>query len=310
VIARLPRMLVFGRNGQVGSELVRVLQGRRWDLRALDRHDCDLTVAGAATNAIRQFKPEVIINAAAYTAVDRAESERGIAERINAEAVAEMALEAKASAAMLIHYSTDYVFDGVSARPWTEDDPTNPVNAYGHSKLHGEEAIRKSGVKAFIFRTSWVYGAHGSNFVATMLKLGAEREELSVVSDQCGAPTSARELAQVAIHAIARVSREDGSLDEDRVAESAGLYHASAAGQTTWSGFAEKIFAEAQSLGVTLKVKSVRKITSEQWPTPAQRPKYSVLNNDRLRTQLAFKMPLWSQPLRDVVRDIASAKRP
>jgi dTDP-4-dehydrorhamnose reductase len=283
------KILVAGKNGQVGYELERSLQGLG-EVIAVDRARMDLADLDQVRSVIRQTKPSLIINAAAYTQVDKAESEPELAMRINGEAPGVMAEEAKRIGASLVHYSTDYVFDGTKATPYTEDDVPNPINVYGHTKLAGEKAVQAAGIPYLILRTSWVYGTRGKNFLLTMLKLAKERPEVRIVADQHGAPTWCRTIAEITSHIVARSSQQEGA----QVSWNApsGIYHLTAGGQTTWAGFAEAIFANAglQNLHVT-------PIRSADYASPARRPLNSVMSNDRLRQTFAYP-PEWQHALR------------
>ena len=281
----------MGSNGQLGRELGRSFAGSGAVLAA-DRARCDLADSAALRALIRGASPAIILNAAAYTAVDRAESEREPAYAINATAPGIMAEEARRSDALLVHYSTDYVFDGGKAGPWTEDDPTGPLNVYGASKLAGEQAIGAAGGKHLIFRTSWVYAPHGKNFLFTMLRLGAEREKLAIVDDQIGAPTTAIELAEATRQVVEGIfAGRFGAAAQWR-----GVYHMTCAGQTSWCGFARAIFARAAArLGG--KTPELIPIRSEDYPTPARRPHNSVLANDRLAERFGVRLAPWEQAL-------------
>jgi len=267
------KILLTGKNGQVGWELAQSL-APLGEVMACDRSALDLANPDRITAVIRDTRPDIIVNAAAYTAVDKAESEPDLAHAINAEAPRVLAGEAKKLGALLVHYSTDYVFDGNKAGAYTEEDTPNPVNVYGQSKLAGEIAIQSSGCRHLIFRTSWVYGPRGANFLLTMLRLGKEREELQVVDDQLGAPTSSRMIAEATTHTL----RKDSS---------GGLFHLAAAGRTSWCGFARKIFETAG-----LKTRVVP-IASAQYRTAAKRPINSALDCEKLRQTFGFTPPNW-----------------
>jgi dTDP-4-dehydrorhamnose reductase len=256
------------------------------ELTALGRADADFADPAAVAAAVRSHKPDVIVNAAAYTAVDKAESEAALAQSINAETPAALAREAATSGAWLLHYSTDYVFDGSGERPWRESDSTGPLSTYGRSKLAGEEAIRGSGCRHLILRTNWVYGARGGNFARTMLKLAQEREQLRVVADQFGAPTGADLLADLSAQLIPAV-RRDASL--------AGTYHAAADGETSWHGYAQHVLRVAQRLGAMLKVapEAIEALPTSAYPTPARRPLNSRLDTSRLRERFGLVLPDW-----------------
>ena len=291
------RILVLGKNGQVGRELQRSLAALG-DVLALDRAGADLSRPESLPDAVRQVHPDVIVNAAAYTAVDRAESERALAFRVNAESVDVLARCAAECGAMLVHYSTDYVFDGSGTRPWREDDPAGPLGAYGASKLAGEQAIAGSGCRHLILRTSWVYAARGHNFVRTMLRLASERDELRVVSGQFGAPTPAGLLADVTASAIARAAGDDASVS--------GTFHVCPRGETTWHGVATAALRAAEARGVTLRCPPERvvAISMSEFPTPARRPSNSRLCIERIERALDVVLPHWHDPLADVVAEI------
>lgn len=276
-------ILLTGKNGQVGWELARALLPLG-NVAAFDHAGLDLAVAAAVRRKLDEVRPDAIVNAAAYTAVDRAESEPELASAINAAAPALLAQEAARRGALLIHYSTDYVFDGAKAAPYVETDPTAPLGAYGRSKLAGEEGIRAAGCEHLIFRTSWVYGARGANFLRTILRLAAEREELRVVNDQIGAPTWARLIAEATAHALKQAMRErrDGAFRS-------GTYHLAAAGETSWHGFASAIVAGRGGL----RVKAVTPIATADYPLPAPRPANSRLDTAAFRARFDLVLPDW-----------------
>jgi dTDP-4-dehydrorhamnose reductase len=276
------RILVTGALGQVGWEAARVLADLG-EVIAMDRRDLDLEDADAIRNVLRQAAPQVIVNAAAYTAVDQAESERARAFAINARAPDVLAEEARALGALLIHYSTDYVFDGRKAEPYVETDPVGPINVYGESKLAGERAILDSGAAALILRTSWVYGRRGKNFLLTMQRLAREREELRVVADQRGVPNWA--------HRLALATRELLGLGVGRLAEQRGIYHLSAAGVASWYEFARAIIGEAER-------PSILPISTVEYPLPARRPSYGVLSGAHLHASFGLTLPDWRDDLR------------
>lgn len=289
------RALVTGVGGQVGAEVARELDGRA-EVVALDRAGLDLSRPAEIAQRIREAKPDVIVNAAAYTAVDRAEADEDAARAVNAVAPGVIAEEAKRAGALLVHFSTDYVFDGTGSRPYVETDATQPLSAYGRTKLEGERAVAESGCAHLILRTSWVYGARGRNFLLTMLRLAASQEELRVVDDQHGAPTASRELARavVGIFTGGDASRPIESRDLARAADASGLYHASAAGETTWFGFAQAIFAErARYPGNAFSPPRLVAIPTHEYPTPARRPAYSVLSNAKLERVLGVRLGDW-----------------
>jgi dTDP-4-dehydrorhamnose reductase len=279
------RILVLGRSGQVGAALTQSLQGLG-DLIALDRAQLDLTNPDAIRTTLRELQPQIVINAAAYTAVDAAESDQAMAFQINAVAPRVMAEESERLGAALIHYSTDYVFDGGKQGAWMEDDATAPLSVYGHSKLAGEQAITDVGGTHLILRTSWVYGLHGKNFLLTMLKLAESRDSLAIVDDQIGAPTWALTIAD-ATSAIIRDAGEPAQL-----AALSGIYHLCAGGHTSWFGFAQAIFSHAS----VQRKPQLRPITTAEYPTPAQRPHNSILNTDKFRRSFG-DLPTWDDAL-------------
>ena len=287
------KILLLGRNGQVGWELERSL-APLGEVTSLGRADLDLRDAARIREAVRAAGPDAIVNAAAYTAVDKAESERDAAFAVNAAAPGVLAEEARREGAFLVHYSTDYVFDGAKATPYVEDDATNPLNVYGASKLAGERAIAATGCRHLILRTSWVYGPRGSNFMLTMLRLARERAELRVVDDQVGAPTSSSAIARATASALARAIRSP---------ELAGLYHLAAAGETSWCGFARAIFQQA---GVATPVVPIR---TEEYPTPARRPRNSRLDCSRLRNALGVTLAPWQAGLAEAMAEHARLSR-
>lgn len=285
------RLLILGGAGQLGLELQRSFAGPH-PMVAADRIVADLAAPDQIRTIVRRVQPNVILNAAAFTAVDRAETEQALATSINARAPRILAEEARALDALLVHYSTDYVFDGAKPGPWTEDDAPHPLNAYGAGKLAGEEAVRQSGCKHLIFRTSWVYGPYGKNFLLTMLRLGGERDRLTVVDDQIGGPTTSLELAR-ATKAIV-----DGVLEGRYGAaeEWSGLYHMTCAGSVSWCGFAQAIFDRAGKL-LQGRRPEVVPIPSSDYPTPARRPQNSVLSNARLHQRFGVALAPWEQAL-------------
>ncbi|MBD8496259.1 dTDP-4-dehydrorhamnose reductase [Pseudomonas syringae] len=289
------KILLLGKNGQVGWELQRAL-APLGDVIALDRQGADglcgdLADLEGLAATVRQVAPDVIINAAAYTAVDKAETETELADVINGQAPGVLAREAAALGAWLVHYSTDYVFDGSGEQRWEVGAPTGPLSSYGRSKLAGEQAIAASGAKAVVLRTSWVYAARGHNFAKTMLRLAKERDTLNVVADQFGAPTGAELIADVTTHILRQV------FTAQNAAALAGVYHLAAAGETSWHGFARFVLEHAERNGVVLKVApdQVGAISTEQYPVPAPRPRNSRLALGKLETTFQLKMPLWQQ---------------
>jgi dTDP-4-dehydrorhamnose reductase len=283
------KILLLGKNGQVGWELQRSLAplGEVLALDSKSTEYCgDLTDLAGLVATVRAYAPDVIVNAAAYTAVDKAESEPEQAQRVNAEAVAVLAHEAQQLGAWLVHYSTDYVFDGSGTQPWQETDTVGPLSVYGASKLAGEQAIQASGCKQLIFRTSWVYAARGNNFAKTMLRLAQERDSLSVIVDQFGAPTSAELLADVTAHAL-RSAMAAPALG--------GLYHLAASGETSWHSYARFVLEQAEVAGKLLKVApaQITAIASSAYPTAAKRPLNSRLNTRKLQNAFALHLPDW-----------------
>ncbi len=278
------RLLLLGANGQVGWELQRSLAPLGEVIVPAQR--ADFTQPVALTALVRALKPDVIANAAAYTAVDKAESDAEAARAVNATAAAVLAREAATLGAWLLHYSTDYVFDGSGSAARSEDAPTGPVNIYGRTKLEGEQLIRASGCRHLILRTSWVYGTRGGNFAKTMLTLAAERDALAVIDDQHGAPTGADLLADVSAHALRRAIAEPAL---------AGTYHCAAAGETTWHGYARTVIERARAAGRPVKVApdAVRAVPTSGYPTPAARPLNSRLDCARLRQAFGLHLPPW-----------------
>lgn len=298
------RVLLFGSRGQAGTELQRSFGG--WaEIIACDRKRVDLADEKAVRRLIQETSPDVILNAAAYTAVDKAESEAEMAMAINADAPRAMAEEGARRNALLVHYSTDYVFDGAKEGAWTESDAPHPLNAYGTSKLAGEQAIRNSGGSHLIFRTSWVYGPHGSNFLFTMLRLGKERDQIRVVDDQTGAPTSSIAIAD-ATRTIVQGALE-GRFGDAK--EWAGLYHMTCGDSVTWRGFAQAIFERAESL-LEGRTPEAIPIPSSEYPTPARRPRNSVLNCEKLHSHFGVALPAWQTALNAVLQALAARQIP
>jgi dTDP-4-dehydrorhamnose reductase len=287
----IPRILLIGDSGQVGWELKRSL-ATLGELIAVGRntspHRIDLVDPGSLRRTIGELRPNWIINAAAYTAVDKAEEEEDKVLLVNGKAPGVMAELAKEFNAVLIHYSTDYVFDGKTSTPYREEDLTNPLNAYGRTKLAGENNVKAVGGKNFIFRTSWVYGQRGKNFLITIQRLAREREELRIVADQIGSPTWCRNIAEATTQIMAKLITRP-----DLIEEATGLYHLSAAGQTSWHGFAEAIVASLRERDEST-VKHIRAIATQDYPLPAERPAFSVLSNQKVRETFGIQMPVWS----------------
>ncbi|WP_426110165.1 dTDP-4-dehydrorhamnose reductase [Massilia sp. PWRC2] len=284
------KILVTGTSGQVGHELQRSLQGLG-EVVAVDRAQMDLSNLQQVREVIRAVKPTLIVNPAAYTAVDQAESEPALAMLINGEAPAVMAEEARRLGAAIVHYSTDYVFDGSKTGPYVETDPTCPVNLYGASKLVGEQALAASGVPHLILRTSWVYGTRGKNFLLTVLRLAAERDALRIVGDQFGSPTWSRTIADTTAQLLARLDARDGLLAA-MAGGQGGIYHLTAAGSTSWHGFTEQIVAHRS----VLRKPTVTAIRTEEYPLPAKRPHNSVMAGDKLAA-LGIHVPSWQTAL-------------
>jgi len=276
-----PRILVTGAGGQVGAELARVLPAHG-DVIALDRARLDLANPDAIAATMRDAKPDIVVNAGAYTAVDLAERERDIAFAVNARAPEVLAAEAKRLGALLVHYSTDYVFDGRATQPYHEDAATAPLNVYGESKLAGERAIAASGAHAIVLRTSWVYGLTGRNFLVTIRRLARERDELRIVADQIGTPNWSRALAEATASLVAQGA--------GYLAERSGLYHMSSLGATSWHGFAQAIVGDAEKPRVIA-------IATADYPTPARRPAYGVLSTRRFHDTFGFDLPDWRAAL-------------
>lgn len=312
------RILLLGANGQVGHELRSRLSGlgelavatRSGELA--DGSPClaaDLADAASLARALDEVRPDIVVNAAAYTAVDRAEDEPDLADRINHRAVGEIGAWAKAHGAGIVHYSTDYVFDGRgvpgddgSPRAYREDDATAPLGVYGRTKLAGEDALRASGADHVIFRTAWVYAARGHNFLRTMLRLAAERDELRVVADQFGAPTPARWIAKVTAQALARRESTGSSAS---TTQATGTFHLVAGGHASWHGFASAIVAGAHARGLLAREPRVVPIATVDFPTRARRPAYSVLDCTRLKTAFGLELPDWRAGLGDVLDELA-----
>jgi dTDP-4-dehydrorhamnose reductase len=297
------QILLFGKSGQVGWELQRSL-APLGELIALDvdsRQQCgDFTRLDDIAHTVRAIAPDVIVNAAAYTAVDKAESEPELVRTINALAPGILAREARKLGSWLIHYSTDYVFDGSGSKPWVENDSTGPLSVYGSTKLEGEEAIHASGCHHLIFRTSWVYAARGGNFTRTMLRLAQERERLTVVDDQIGAPTGADLLADVTSHAIRTALQQP---------ELSGLYHLVAGGEISWHGYAWFVLNLARQAGIELKVaaENVIPVPTSAFPLPARRPLNSRLNASKLQTTFNVHLPLWQDGVARMLTEILAS---
>lgn len=297
------KLLLLGGNGQVGHELLRALaplgqvvattrSGMLEDGTPCELADFDQP--HTLTALVERTAPDVVVNAAAWTAVDKAESEPAAAARANAQAPGVLARACAARDALLVHYSTDYVFPGDGTRPYREDDPTAPLGVYGATKLAGEDAVRACGARHMIFRTAWVYGARGSNFLRTMLRAGAQRDQLGVVADQIGTPTPAWLIADATAAAIGHARSQSGT------------WHLTASGVTSWHGFAEAIFAQALARGLLERAPQVAAIATADYPTPARRPAYSCLDNARFQHDFGFALPPWEEGLQVVMEQLAS----
>jgi dTDP-4-dehydrorhamnose reductase len=299
-----PKILLTGKNGQVGGDLMQLLP-RLGEVVALDRRYLDLTKPEEIRRAIRDLRPQIIVNAAAYTAVDLAEKQEALARAINSDAPGVMADEAVKVGAALVHYSTDYVFDGSKASPYDENDPPNPLNIYGKTKLAGEQAIESTGVPHLIFRTEWVYATRGRNFLLTILRLATQREELRIVRDQIGSPTWSRAIAAATAKVLTQLVEKDGRDPAWAVAAVSGTYHMTAAGETSRYEFANAILEEAARVpsatpwfeaatgGKPLLARRVIPIATSEYPTPARRPSYSVLSNRRFLASMKFRLQDW-----------------
>ena len=299
------KILLFGKNGQLGWELQRSLSVLG-QVTALDRHSSehcgDFGQAEAIADSVRALRPDLIVNAAAYTAVDKAESEPELAQTINAVTPGVLAEAAARLGAWLVHYSTDYVFDGSGDRPWLETDTPAPLSVYGRTKWEGEQRIHQSGCRHLILRTSWVYAAHGNNFAKTMLRLAQERERLTVIDDQWGAPTGADMLADVTAHAIRQLQDhpQDG-----------GLYHCTAAGETTWHAYANYLIDRARQApsAIALKVAEIAPIPTSGYPAPAPRPRNSRLDTRKLQTTFGLTLPPWQPGVSRMLNEILEGRQ-
>lgn len=292
------KLLLTGKNGQLGFELQRAL-APLGEVIAVGHQDCDLADQAAIRQLLDQVRPNVIVNPAAYTAVDKAESDSEQARAVNTEAARVLAETAQQLDALLLHYSTDYVFDGLKAGGYLETDPTNPQSIYGLSKRDGELAIAKATPRHLIFRTSWVVGAHGANFAKTMLRLAAEREQLSVVADQWGAPTSAALLADVSAHVIRQWQQQPKDF-------AYGTYHVAAGGETHWCDYARYVIDAALAAGKSLGLSGadIRAISTHEYPTPAKRPSNSRLDCTKFKHNFGLELPHWQQGLQHILQQI------
>ncbi|MEO4046313.1 dTDP-4-dehydrorhamnose reductase [Pseudomonas sp. CAU 1711] len=291
------RVLVCGARGQVGYELMRLAP--QWaEPVGLGSAELDITDPAAVMAVVRELRPDLIINASAYTAVDRAESESAAAYAVNRDGIGHLAAEAQRLGIPLFHISTDYVFSGDASEPYREDQPTAPTGVYGASKLAGEQVLAATCMQHLILRTSWVFGSHGANFVKTMLRLGREREELAVVADQCGCPTSARSIAQALWH-LAAVCRQEGRLEW-------GVYHFAGQPAVSWYEFAVEIFHQALACGLLERMPAVKPITSREYPTPAKRPLWSVLDCSKGEARYGLEPAVWQEELRVMLAALPS----
>jgi dTDP-4-dehydrorhamnose reductase len=284
------RILVTGASGQLGREVVGMFERQGYEVIAPDRQQMDFLQPGQVADVAGRLRAGWVVNCAAYTQVDKAESEAGDAFTINCESAGRLAAAVAEYGGSLLHVSTDFVFDGASSRPYREDDATNPLSVYGRSKADGERAVMAALPGATILRTAWVYGVHGNNFVKTMLRLAAERDQMKVVSDQVGTPTWARDIA----HAIRELVRH----------EAGGVFHFTDTGQTSWHGFATAILHEAGRLGFELRAKTIEAIPTSGYPTPATRPAYSVLDTTKIRTRLSLSIPDWHDSLVNMLKEL------
>ena len=286
-----PKILVLGANGQVGGALNVLLE----NVICLGRENADLSFPETLPEIVKSICPDILINAAAYTQVDKAEGERDLVFSVNAYSPDILAKTASELNIPFVHYSTDYVFDGSGNKPWKETDRPAPVNVYGASKLAGEEAVKNAGGKYLIFRTSWVYDAYGKNFLNSMLRLGAERENLKVVGDQYGAPTYATHLAQATINCLESALKNNNF--------PSGIYNLCAGGETSWFGFAEEIFVQARKLGIALKLKKLESITATEYPLPTLRPYNSRLDCSKAQEVLQVSLPDWRVGVYEAIKE-------
>jgi len=307
------KILLLGANGQLGRSFLdhgglaargELVSASRDGVLVAGGHGeaADLSAPESLPALLDRVHPDVIVNAAAYTAVDRAEQEEALATCVNGEAVGVLGHWAAAHGTLVMHYSTDYVFDGKQSQPYAVDAPTGPLGAYGRSKLAGEQALRDSGADQLTFRTAWVYAAHGHNFLRTMLRLGAERDELRVVADQHGAPTDTGLIVAASLAALDRWLQSDASQRQQLI----GTHHLVASGATTWHGFAGAIFEQASAIGLLARAPRVIPITSAEFPTPAARPAWSLLDNGGFQQHFGFTLPDWQQGLHQVMRQLAT----
>jgi len=310
----MKKILLLGANGQVGFELARTLAplgelqvATRDGLLATGEHCLHADLANPETldAALHAAAPDIVVNAAAYTAVDRAEDEENLADRINHWALTVLGAWAARTGALVVHYSTDYVFDGAARHPYREDDPTAPLGVYGRTKLAGEDALRASGCDHLILRTAWVFAARGHNFLRTMLRLARERDELRIVDDQRGAPTAAGTIASATAQALSLWLAWDGQARDAAI----GTYHLCAGGQCSWFEFAQAIVASAKRAGLVDRVPAVVPIATADYPTRARRPAWSVLDTTKIRAAFGLNLPRWEQGLDAVIGELAAAQR-
>lgn len=287
------KILLFGKNGQVGWELNQLLP-ELGEVVALSREEADFMEPESLRGVIRDNRPDIIANAAAYTAVDKAEEEEALAMTVNCSAPGVLAEEARKHGALLVHYSTDYVFDGESEKPYVESDRPNPINVYGKSKLAGEKAIQNSGCHFLIFRTSWVYSSRGNNFVLTIIRLARERDELNIVADQTGAPTWARLIAESTVTALRQVEKKMASESFE-----SGIYHLTSRGKTSWYGFARQIFGDTGGVELTggKEAPVLKPVLTDEYPAAAKRPKNSSLDVGKFEKQYGLQLPQWDRSL-------------
>lgn len=293
------KVLITGSAGQLGQSLVGILSPLA-DVVQTTRRELDLSLPDNIEEAVSRIRPDIIINAAAYTQVDDAETDAELARRVNADAPGLLGAAAKRIGAVVVHFSTDYVFDGESPRPYREDDEPNPLNVYGQTKLAGEQALGNSGAGYMTFRVSWLYSATGNNFFNTILKLSRERESLEIVEDQIGAPTSTDVVANV----VAEILVQGGDSPQKIFSNKGGLYHLACLGSTSWKGFAEEIIAAAKSAGLPVKVRSIRGLASEEYPLPARRPKNSLLETSLIQDKFGLCLTDWKTAVSKVFESL------
>ena len=296
------KILLFGTTGQVGQECLALFNKQGWEVISIERKDVDFRMPSSVYESVLFNKPDIVVNACAYTAVDKAESESELAGLVNAESVELMAKACSELDIPIVHISTDYVFNGLASSPYCEDDEVDPQGVYGRTKLEGEKLLTSECPKSLIIRTSWVFSAHGNNFVKTMIRLGKERDELGVVGDQFGCPTFAGDISQVIADVISLIEQAPNF-------DGWGTYHCSDAGVVSWNDFAQKIFRQAVELKLLSKAPKVNSITTNQYPTPATRPAYSVLNCNKLEALLGRPMPHWKLGLQHVCETLLEQTR-